>query len=216
MGVLAGVPKMDDVVGVESPPNMELLGELIGLAFPNTEFDVVVLPAKIEVPELLPPDPKMEVLSFSFVEKTGPPVVCGAEKRLLEVLERSTSFPNTDEALLAAVVDVELITTAFGFVASSSVDTSLVAEGFEKFAKFCTDDSVLAFEVSDVTVEVEVNVSVVHVATFEVVKLKLGNSLLILATLPPKIEVGIDLGSLTVVLFMVGVMANVVSKMLFG
>ena len=216
MGVLAGVPKMDDVVGVESPPNMELLGELIGLAFPNTEFDVVVLPAKIEVPELLPPDPKMEVLSFSFVEKTGPPVVCGAEKRLLEVLERSTSFPNTDEALLAALIDVELITTAFGFVASSSVDTSLVAGGFEKFATFCTDDSVLAFEVSDVTVEVEVNVSVVHVAKFEVVKLKLGNSLLILATLPPKIEVGIDLGSLTVVLFMVGVMANVVSKMLFG
>lgn len=79
MGVLAGVPKIDDVVGVESPPNMELLGELIGLAFPNTEFDVVVLPAKIEVPELLPPDPKMEVLSFSFVEKTEPPVVCGAE-----------------------------------------------------------------------------------------------------------------------------------------
>ena len=216
MGVLAGVPKMDDVVGVESPPNMELLGELIGLAFPNTEFDVVVLPAKIEVPELLPPDPKMEVLSFSFVEKTGPPVVCGAEKRLLEVLERSTSFPNTDEALLAALIDVELITTAFGFVASSSVDTSLVAGGFEKFATFCTDDSVLAFEVSDVTVEVEVNVSVVHVAKFEVVKLKLGNSLLILATLPPKIEVGIDLGSLTVVLFMVGLMANVVSKMLFG
>ena len=85
MGVLAGVPKMDDVVGVESPPNMELLGELIGLAFPNTEFDVVVLPEKIEVPALLPPDPKMEVLSFSFVEKTEPPVVCGAGKRLLGV-----------------------------------------------------------------------------------------------------------------------------------
>ena len=215
MGVLAGIPKMDDVVGVESPPNMELL-ELIGLTFPNTELDVVVLPAKIEVPELLPPDPKMEVLSFSFVEKTGPPVVCGAEKRLLGVLEGSTSFPNTDEALLAALINVELITTAFGFVVSSSVDTSLVAGGFEKFATFCTDDSVLAFEVSDVTVEVEVNVSVVHVATFEVVKLKLGNSLLILATLPPKIEVGIDLGSLTVVFFMVGVMVNVVSKMVFG
>ena len=214
MGVLAGVPKMDDVVGVESPPNMELLGELIGLAFPNTEFDVVVLPAKIEVPALLPPDPKMEVLSFSFVEKTEPPVVCGAEKRLLEVLERSTSFPNTDEALLAALIDVESITTAFGFVVSSRVDTSLVAGGFEKFATFCTDDSILAFEVSDVTVDV--NVSVVHVATFEVVKLKLGNSLLVLATLPPKIEVGIDLGSLTVVFFMVGVMVNVVSKMLFG
>ena len=209
MGVLAGVPKMDDVVGVESPPNMELLGELIGLAFPNTEFDVVVLPAKIEVPALLPPDPKMEVLSFSFVEKTEPPVVCGAEKRLLEVLGRSTSFPNTDEALLAALIDVESITTAFGFVVSS-----LVAGGFEKFATFCTDDSILAFEVSDVTVDV--NVSVVHVATFEVVKLKLGNSLLVLATLPPKIELGIDLGSLTVVFFMVGVMVNVVSKMLFG
>ena len=211
MGVLAGVPKMDDVVGVESPPNMELLGELIGLAFPNTEFDVVVLPAKIEVPALLPPDPKMEVLSFSFVEKTEPPVVCGAEKRLLEVLGRSTSFPNTDEALLAALIDVESITTAFGFVVSS-----LVAGGFEKFATFCTDDSILAFEVSDVTVDVDVNVSVVHVATFEVVKLKLGNSLLVLATLPPKIEVGIDLGSLTVVFFMVGVMVTVVSKMLFG
>ena len=214
MGVLAGVPKIDDVVGVESPPNMELLGELIGLAFPNTEFDVVVLPAKIEVPELLPPDPKMEVLSLSFVEKTEPPVVCGAEKRLLEVLGRSTSFPNTDEALLAALIDVESITTAFGFVVSSRVDTSLVAGGFEKFATFCTDDSILAFELSDVTVDV--NVSVVHVATFEVVKLKLGNSLLVLATLPPKIEVGIDLGSLTVVFFMVGVMVNVVSKMLFG
>ena len=88
MGVLAGVPKMDDVVGVESPPNMVLLGEPIGLAFPNTESDVVALPSKIEVPELLPPDPKMEVLSFSFVEKTGPAVVCGAEKRFLEVLER--------------------------------------------------------------------------------------------------------------------------------
>ena len=50
----------------------------------------------------------------------------------------------------------------------------------------------------------------------EVVKLKLGNSLLVLATLPPKIEVGIDLGSLTVVFFMVGVMVTVVSKMLFG
>ena len=216
MGVLAGVPKMDDVVGVESPPNMELLGELIGLAFPNTEFDVVVLPAKIEVPELLPPDPKMEVLSFSFVEKTEPPVVCGAEKRLLEVLGRSTSFPNTDEALLAALIDVESITTAFGFVVSSRVDTSLVAGGFEKFATFCTDDSILAFEVSDVTVEVDVNVSVVHVSTFEVVKLKLGNSLLVLATLPPRIEVGIDLGSLTVVFLMVGVMVTVVSKMLFG
>ena len=216
MGVLAGVPKMDDVVGVESPPNMELLGELIGLAFPNTEFDVVVLPAKIEVPELLPPDPKMEVLSFSFVEKTEPPVVCGAEKRLLEVLERSTSFPNTDEALLAALIDVESITTAFGFVVSSRVDTSLVAGDFEKFATFCTDDSILALEVSDVTVDVDVNVSVVHVTTFEVVKLKLGNSLLVLATLPPKIEVGIDLGSLTVVFFMVGVMVTVVSKMLFG
>lgn len=135
---------------------------------------------------------------------------------MLEVLGRSTSFPNTDEALLAALIDVESITTAFGFVVSSRVDTSLVAGGFEKFATFCTDDSILAFEVSDVTVDVDVNVSVVHVATFEVVKLKLGNSLLVLATLPPKIEVGIDLGSLTVVFFMVGVMVTVVSKMLFG
>ena len=215
MGVLAGIPKMDDVVGVESPPNMELL-ELIGLTFPNTELDVVVLPAKIEVPELLPPDPKMGVLSFSFAEKTEFSVVFGAEKRFLEVLEESTTFPNADEASLAALIDVESITTAFGFVASSRADTSLVAGGFEKFATFCTDDSILALEVSDVTAEVEVNVSVVHVATFEVVKLKLGISLFTLATLPPKIEAGIDLGSLTVVFFMVGVMVNVVSKMVFG
>ena len=215
MGDLAGVPKMDDVVGVESPPNMGL-GELVGLTFPNTEFDVVVVPAKIEVPELLPPDPKIEVLAFSFVEKAEPPVVCGTEKRLLEVLERSTSFSNTDETLLAALIDVESIAAAFGFVAPSRVDTLLVAGGFENSATFSTDDPTLGFEVSDVTVEVEVNVSVVHFATFEVVKLKLGNSLPILATLPPKIEVGIDLGSLTVVFFKFGVMVNVVSKMFFG